>query len=443
MDQLVFNKKAGKHSISFGTFLASSHVTTDPNGTGNTSLRPIQNRPSPLDISWTLPNGIKQQVTNPQGYAQLSGGRFSFNRYEVTQTQLSGFLADGVQLSSNLNLDMGIRFDRIIANGNNVKGIENPNANEGGVDGDPLTLYDNYFFVKGPVIPYKTTLNTVSYSAGLNYKINNSSSVYARYSNGRKSPDMQFYFDNYNTPGVSPETRAQKVVQIEAGYKFKTSRLTGSIIPFYSELSNIPVSLIAQDTNGIAYYTPVVYNAIRTFGVEAETNFFLTKHFDVRVGLTVQSSKATKWQSWVAGVNGKADDMITNNNGNTAENVPNVMYTIVPTYSFKNGYVFTAWKYMGDRAANMSNAFTLPGFHQFNLGAGYDLSKKVSLSANVNNLFNTLGIMNWSATTEYALVDAFGHNSFTPERRAEKPNSKFSVLTVQPRAYFMTATFRF
>src|SRR6185503_459514 len=31
MDQLVFNKKAGAHSISFGSFFASSHVTTDPN----------------------------------------------------------------------------------------------------------------------------------------------------------------------------------------------------------------------------------------------------------------------------------------------------------------------------------------------------------------------------------------------------------------------------
>lgn len=145
MDQLIFNKKAGKHSISFGTFLASSHVATDPNGTTNTSIRPIQNRPLPLDITWTLPNGVKQQVTNPQGYAQLSGGRFSFNSYEVTQTQLSGFLADGIQLSSNLYLDMGVRFDRIIANGANIRGKENPNAATGGVDGNPLTLYDNFF----------------------------------------------------------------------------------------------------------------------------------------------------------------------------------------------------------------------------------------------------------------------------------------------------------
>ncbi|MCU7549747.1 TonB-dependent receptor [Chitinophagaceae bacterium LB-8] len=443
MDQLTFNKKAGKHSISFGSFIASSHVETDPNGTANTVIRPIENKPQPLDITWTQLNGKTYQVTSPEGYAQLSGGRFSFNKYEVTQTQLSGFLADGIQLSPNLNLDLGVRFDHIIVDGSNNIGVENPKSEEGGIDKDPLTLYDNFYFVKGEDIPYKTNLNTVSYSAGINYQINQSNSIYGRYSSGRKSPDMQFYFDNYNTPGVSPEARAQKVNQIEIGYKFKSKKITGSIIPFYSELSDIPVSSIGQDTTGLSYFTPVVFNAIRTFGVEGEANVFLTKHFDVRVGLTVQSAKATTWQSWVMGANGKQDDKLTDNNGNTAENIPNLMYTVVPTYSFKSGYVFAGWKYMGKRAANMSNAFDLPGFHEFNLGAGYNLTKRIGVAANINNLFNTFGVMNWSATTEDNIIDGFSHNSFTPEKRKANPNSVYSVLPIQPRAYFVSVTYKF
>src|SRR4030095_7245337 len=258
-----------------------------PNVTGNTTLRAIQNKPNPLDITWV--NGFTgqlQQVTNPLGYAQLSGGRFSFNRYEATQTQLSGFIADGIQLSPQVNLDLGVRYDLFVVNGSNNIGKENPNSAEGGVDLDPLTLYDNYYFVKGNEIPYHTTLNTVSYSAGINYEINKSNAVYARFSNGQKAPDMQFYFNNYNTPNVEPEVKAQKVMQIEAGYKFKTAKIMGSIIPFYSRLSNIPVSSIGQDTTGFAYYTPVVFNELNTFGVEAESNFALTEHFNTRVGVT-------------------------------------------------------------------------------------------------------------------------------------------------------------
>jgi len=444
MDQLVFNKKAGAHSISFGTFIASSHVTTDPNGTGNTSIRAIQNKPSPLDITWL--NGFTGQllqVTNPQGYAQLSGGRFSFNSYAATQTQLSGFLADGIQLSPKLNLDLGIRYDMFKVNGSNNIGVENPNADAGGVDGNASTLYDNYYFVKGADIPYNTTLNTISYSAGINYELNQSNAIYARFSNGQKAPDMQFYFDNYNTPDVAPETKAQKVLQIEAGYKFKTAKITGSIIPFYSKLSNIPVSSIGQDTTGFSYFTPVVFNELNTFGVETEANVAFTKSFSVRASLTAQSSKATKWQSWVMGENGKQDDMLVNNNGNTAENVPTLMFSVVPTYSFKKGYVFIAGKYMGKRAANMSNAFDLPGFFETNFGAGFNVTSKLSLTANINNLFNTFGVMNWSATTENSLIDGFSHASFTPEKRAANPNSIYSVLAIQPRAYFVSVTYRF
>lgn len=442
MDQISFNKKLGKHSVTFGSFFAFSDLLTRPVGTANTVLRPIENRPYPFDIIYTNPGGVVSQVTSPEGYAQFSGGNFSFKNFEATQTQLSGFLADDIELSSKLNLDLGVRYDRIMVDGRNNIGVKN-SANNGGVDGNPLTLYDNSYFVEGQDVPYKTTLNTFSYSAGLNYTINNSNSVYARYSSGRKSPDMQFYFDNYTTVSASLDARAQKINQVEVGYKFKNKTVSGSIIPFLSELSNIPVSLIAQDENGLAYYTPIVYNAIRTVGLEIESNFTLTKNFDIRTSATLQSAKATKWQSWIAGTNGAADDKLNTYNGNTAENVPNLMFTIVPNYSFEKGYVNLAWKYMGKRAANMSNAFDLPGFHQLNFGAGYNLSKSISVAANINNVLNNFGIMNWSATSENSIIDSFGHESFTPAKRAANPNSKYSVLAVQPRAYFLAVTYKF
>src|SRR5215831_7344446 len=188
MDQLIFNKKAGTHSISFGAFAASSHVNTDPNGTANTSLRPIENKPIPMDVTWTDPGGNILQVTNPQGYAQLSGGRFSFNTYEATQTQLSGFIADGIQLSPKVNLDLGARYDLFLVKGSNNIGVVNPGAaaGGGGIDGNPATLYDNFYFVKGKDVPYNTNLSTWSYSGGINYQINNSNAIYARFSSGQK-----------------------------------------------------------------------------------------------------------------------------------------------------------------------------------------------------------------------------------------------------------------
>lgn len=52
---------------------------------------------------------------------------------------------------------------------------------------------------------------------------------------------------------------------------------------------------------------------------------------------------------------------------------------------------------MGKRAANVSNAFELPVYNQTNLNLGYNLTSKLQLQVNINNLFNQLGVMGWSA----------------------------------------------
>ena len=166
------------------------------------------------------------------------------------------------------------------------------------------------------------------------------------------------------------------------------------------------------------------------------------KKIAINANFTLQKSSAKTWQSWVTGNNGAQDDVLVNNNGNTSENVPTLMFNISPTYNFKKGYAMITYRYMGDRQANMANTFTLPGFGQTNLSVGYELSAKLSLTANINNLTDKLGVMNWQATSEKALVDAFGHNSFTPARRAENPNSIFQIIAVQPRSFFLTLSYK-
>lgn len=443
MDQISINKKIGKNSITIGSYLAYSDINTSVNGTAGTNLRTIESKSSPLDVKLKLPNGPTMQITSPEGYAQLSGGRFNFTSYGATQTQASLFVGDGIQASEKLNLDLGIRYDYIGVKGVNYFGKENPNAAAGGIDNNPLTLYDNFYFVKDREVTFDTKLNLLSYSAGINYLINKNNSVYARFSNGQKAPDMQFYFSGFNDSKAKPTAKAQTITQLEMGYKTKGPKISASFIPFYSKLSNVPVATIAQDTNNVAYYTPTVFNSLRTIGIESEISYQINKNFTLAGNITLQNAKATVWQTWIVGNNGKADDKVVNFNGNTSENVPRVMFNIMPSYNFKKGFVMLTYKYMGARQANVSNAFTLPGFGQTNLSAGYEITPKLSVNANINNLTNTLGIMNWMATTKYALVDAFGHDSFTPQRRKESPDSYFQIIPIQPRAFFLALNYNF
>ncbi|HAK78236.1 MAG TPA: hypothetical protein DCR35_14660 [Runella sp.] len=442
IDQITVNKKWGKHSLTAGSYLAFTNFITDVAGTANTSLRPIQNLASPLDITWTNPAGVAQKVTNAQGYARLSGGGLAFRSADVKQNQIAFFLNDGFQPTEKINIDLGIRIEHIGVKGGNQVGVPTPTATTGGLDGNVNTLYDNSYYVKGTNVTFNSKLNLFSFSGGLNYLLNKGNSMYVRVSNSEKAPDYGFYNDNFTNPSASPEVKAQAITQVEVGYKFKGRKVSGAIIPFYSNLGNIPVSTIAQETDGTAYYTPVVYNTIRTLGVEAEATVSLTKHFSLNANLTYQDGKATTWQNWLVGANGKADDVVANFNGNRAVNIPKLMANITPTLSFAKGYVMLNYKYMGARPANIANVFDLPGFGQLNLSAGYNVSKKLSLTANINNLTNVLGVMNWMATSQFALVDGFNHNSFTAERRQTAPNSVFQILPVQPRAYFLTLKYK-
>jgi outer membrane receptor protein involved in Fe transport len=96
---------------------------------------------------------------------------------------------------------------------------------------------------------------------------------------------------------------------------------------------------------------------------------------------------------------------------------------------------------MGSRAANRYDTFQLPAFSQFDLGASFDALRNVTVSLNVNNVFNSEGVMSWAPSG--GLLASLDRQAFTPQQLAANPNQLFNVLTVQPRAYFISASARF
>ncbi|MEN9909692.1 MAG: hypothetical protein RLZZ540_2841 [Bacteroidota bacterium] len=96
---------------------------------------------------------------------------------------------------------------------------------------------------------------------------------------------------------------------------------------------------------------------------------------------------------------------------------------------------------MGKRAANVPNAFELPAYNQTNLNLGYNLTSKLQLQANINNLFNQLGVMGWSAPGGFPA--ALDRQGFTKEQLNANANVVYSTLSLPARAYFITATYKF
>jgi len=146
----------------------------------------------------------------------------------------------------------------------------------------------------------------------LNYLISDKLAIYGRYSTGRKTPDLSFYFNVGILDQVANyDLEAEKITSAELGLKYRTKKTSLFVTPFYSTLSNIPTYLTFQDDTSIdlEFYVPeLLFKAYNAYGVELEGNFMITDNFSVRGVVTLQDSNVPEYETWIEG-EGPADDV--------------------------------------------------------------------------------------------------------------------------------------
>jgi outer membrane receptor protein involved in Fe transport len=446
MDQFTFSKKLSNMTFNFGGFFANSKMDRiggqEDDGVGGGT---IQNQPHMVDITLHgLFDNQNYQVTDPNGFMDV--GRAGITTSEGTKRQLALFLGHNWNLTSKLNLDWGVRYEATRIFGSNIPVSRDPRQNDptwGGRDGNPLTLYDNGGGIEGAPLPFDETVNTFSFSGALSYKISKTMAVYARYSNGNKAPELSNYFAATSDFLVkSINTQAQNIQQVEAALKIQNAKTTLNITPFFSLLDNVPnLQFAFQDSLGNNYNPPTQYAKYRTYGIELEGRYAFTKNFSVNAQATIQNSIAVHYTTWVSSGKAPEYDQLVDYSGNEADNNAKLMFGISPAYNTKKFFAAINYYYMGSRQANIPNAFKLPAYGQVDLSVGYDINAKIHLQANINNLFNKYGVLGWSGPGGFPA--ALNRQGFTKEYVEANPNAVFATQGSMPRAYFITASYRF
>ncbi|WP_343671235.1 TonB-dependent receptor [Chitinophaga sp.] len=441
LDQFSLTKKLDNMSFTFGGFYGGTKLDR-LNGRVGFALATVEPRPQVVAITRTNPDGTTSLVTNSNGVMTVDRVGQAVNH--ATQNQLAFFFGHNWQITPALNLDWGVRYETMKVKGYNSPSVANQDT-AGGIDKNPLTLYDNAYATTPNTYHFDRSIGTFSYSAGLNYKINSSFAVYGRFSQGNKAPDLDLYINattDFLVKTLDPQ--AQKIKQFEIGIKAKTGNLNLFVTPFYSLLSHVPNLQTFQNVDQTSYNPSPVYNKYRTYGVEIEADYGFAKHFNVHGVLTFQRSKALDFKTWLANGLGPQDDsLVTTFSGNETDNIARSIINITPSYNLDKFYAQLTWSFMGRRQANVANAFLLPSFSQFNFSTGYDVSKNFRLSLAINNIFNTYGVMSWSRPGSFnAALDRQGFTKAMYED-AVKNNKPYSTVAIAPRAYFMTATFNF
>lgn len=444
LDQITLTKKWRNMSFALGGYFGYSDVARVSGG-GGVALTTLEPNPRLLSADFTGTIGANSghfQITNSNGVAQFAGNNGVLLGFYAKQRQIAGFFGHTWDITPDLTLDWGVRYENGNMKGHNTRAYL---KTTGGLDNNPFTMYDNTILDYAQTVDYNRTLETFSYSAAVNYKFSNNLSVYGRYSHGEKAPDLDVYFATNRVTTIQfldPQKRTTE--QIEAGLKTKYEKFDLFVTPFYSLLNNVPAGGFATLKDGSFYALPTLYNDFKTYGVEIESNIRPIKYFSLRAVATLQRSKITNGTFWITNGAGMEDDQIGDFSGNETSATPRLFFNITPSLNLDKFYTFLTWNYMGKRQANNRNTFKLPSFSLFDFGAGYSFTDNISATFNINNLFNVYAVMSWLRPGSYA-EQRGTLDSFTPElyQTAVANNSPYFTIANPPRSYFLTVVYKF
>ncbi|MCU0325611.1 MAG: TonB-dependent receptor, partial [Spirosomaceae bacterium] len=224
---------------------------------------------------------------------------------------------------------------------------------------------------------------------GLNYQLNEKSSVYASYSVGNKEPNRTDFVDN--APRVP---KPENLQDLEVGYKIQGSKYRIQA-NFYNMVYHNQLVLTGQ-VNGVGEAIRVNVPDSYRRGIELEAGYQFSPKFAINANATFSQNKIKNFTETIVNYDGEADKVINYEKTDISFS-PNVIAGgQISYYPVKSLELSFLSKYVGKQFMdNTSNdARSLDAFFVNDLRMNYSLKpkfcKELNFSLLVNNLFNHL-----------------------------------------------------
>ncbi|SHL90913.1 TonB-dependent receptor [Chryseobacterium polytrichastri] len=382
VNDLQFNYKFDKGNVTAGFY--KSNWKSNQQWNWSNILTTASDRPELLNLVDT------SLTPNSPGYSKTYNGVTDMS-FLMRDSQVQGSLNDlylnlDYNITDNLSFNGGIRYSRDFYKGYGVN-TTTSNLNNSGLTTDgthsflTTTADDNMAVLGNKYTYWNYDVNRVSFTTAMNYKINSENAVYARFSNGFRSPNEESYYNNMTDLGkIKPVTTNQ----LEIGYKYYSRTFDIGVIPFYSALKNLSFTDVFSDgtsENKFANTTNI--------GVELEGYARLFNNFlEVTFNGTFQNPKYKDFR----GTN--ADKTTFDYDGNLVRRMPKFYFNISPAVNItKQWRAYVSMNYYGKRFQDEANSVdnTLPSFTEFGAGTSYQLGK-IRFAIDGTNVFNTIGI---------------------------------------------------
>ncbi|MGB0204372.1 MAG: TonB-dependent receptor [Neptuniibacter sp.] len=277
--------------------------------------------------------------------------------YDIEIENIAPYISLTGDIGENLTWDASLRRD--------FWKVDGTYAFSGPADADGYLTYGN-------ASPVDYDLSYTSWSLGANYALTENSALFGSISEGGSATAPSRITGSLLANGdLNAEKSGYSTVeQIEVGYKYRGDN--GSI---YVTLFNAET----QEAGGFEVTTQtVIENSYDSKGIEVEGEYDFGNGFAVAGGFTYTDAEIT-------------ESNVAANVGNTPRRQADFIYNITPSYTNDKHNVGLNIVGTDDTYIQDSNEAKFDGYVVTNLFWNYDFGQDMSLSLNVNNLFDEEG----------------------------------------------------
>ncbi|WP_397572705.1 TonB-dependent receptor [Silanimonas sp.] len=283
--------------------------------------------------------------------------------------------------NDRLSVDASVRRDNGEATGNYAGSVQVANLD---VNGNG-TIEPNERSVStvnnAAVSPVDYDWGYTSWSVGMNWLASDDLAYFARASRGGRANADRLLFGVVRADGsVRSEDAVDLVDQVEAGVKWRWDGLDLYLTAFRAE---------TEEQNFEATNQRFLNRTYLAKGIEIEGAWRMGA-FSVNGGATWTDAEISR------------DQISPANVGNTPRRQADWVYQVTPAYTFERWTLGMNVIGTTDSYAQDNNALVMPGFVQTNLFADWRVTDALTLTLNVNNVFDEFGI---TESEEGAIVD--------------------------------------
>lgn len=295
------------------------------------------------------------------------------DRYNIRSKNQSVYFLDNIELSPQLLLDLGVRWDKFETKQTMIYGARN-NAVTGANDtkitakaGDQVTVENNKDFF--------------NYQAGLTFKPVENGSIYVSYATSANPVGVDGGDGSEGITAAIKNLKPEEVKTYELGTKWDVlnDKLNLTAAIFRTEKTNTRATAEDGTTQNIG--------ETRVDGIELGVNGNITEKWAVSAGYTYLDSELVDGGYTNVGSTTAPVYQANPSNGNQVQNVAKNSATLWTTYQVLPDLTLGAGAVAMDKVyGNATNTKWVPGYVRYDAMARYNVNKNVDLQLNVNNL---------------------------------------------------------